>query len=165
MAFWMRCIAVTLLLALMAELAPVQSVRAVPPYQVGFNADKAERATGYVIQTYTNPAGQVVMSCIGSGTLVSPDGLILTNAHNALSTDTCRADRLAVGLTVRSGEAPVATYYAQTIESNVGLDLAVIQIKTTLDGKPVDRANLSLPFVVLGDSDAVQLDSTINVVG
>jgi hypothetical protein len=75
-----------------------------------FDPARAQRATVYIMQTYTNARGQTVISCVGSGTLVSADGLILTNAHIALSSNTCRADKLVIGVTVRIGEAPVAQY-------------------------------------------------------
>src|SRR5258708_23262258 len=117
------------------------------------------------MQVYTNTLGQAVISCVGSGSMVSADGLILTNAHNALPSDNCKSNRLVIGLSVRLGEAPVATYNAEAVETNVGWDLAVVRITTTLDGRPVDRATLSLPFVQIGDSDTTRLDQTINVVG
>src|SRR5258708_25740974 len=97
--------------------------------------------------------------------MVSAVGLIVTNAHNALPGANCKSDRLVIGLSVRIGEAPVATYNAQTVETNLGWDLAVVRITTTLDGRPVDRATLSLPFVQIGDSETTRLDQTINVVG
>src|SRR5450432_1675213 len=155
-------IAVLLVLAFFeAPLAPALAV----PVQEGLNTDNVLRATVYVMQVYTNTLGQAVISCVGSGSLVSADGLILTNAHNALPGDTCKSDRLVIGLSVRLGEAPVATYNAQEVETNVGWDLAVLRITSTLDGRPVDRTTLSLPFVEIGDSDSTNLDQTINVVG
>jgi hypothetical protein len=145
--------------------AQVSVSYAAPSPQVGFNAAKALRSTVFIRQLFTTPEGQLITSCIGSGTLVSANGLVLTNAHTALSSDHCRTEKLIVGLTVRIGEAPVATYYAETVAANVGWDLAVLRITNTLDGRPVDIATLNLPFVEMGDSEAVRLDDTINVVG
>jgi S1-C subfamily serine protease len=106
-----------------------------------------------------------VISCVGSGTLVSEDGPILTNAHVALAGPNCRSERIVIALTLRIGEAPVARYYAEVVGTNVGWDLAVLQINSELDGRPINPANLSLPFVEVGDSETVRLDDTIEVVG
>jgi hypothetical protein len=130
-----------------------------------FDPARAQRASVYIMQTYTNARGQAVISCVGSGTLVSTDGLILTNAHIALSSSTCRADKLVIGVTVRIGEAPVAQYYAEPVAQNIGWDLAVLQITSTIDGRPVDRARLLLPFVEIDAADLQELGATINVVG
>lgn len=147
-------------------LVPADSVSAAPPEQQNtFDPTNAQRAAVLVMQVYTNATGQTVISCIGSGTIVSPDGLILTNAHLAIPSQTCQSDRLVIGLNVRIGEAPVVTYYAKVVESNVGWDLAVLQITSTLDQRPVDRAALSLPSVEVDTSDSTKLDSTISVVG
>jgi hypothetical protein len=131
----------------------------------GFDPDTVRRATVLIMQVYANPVGETVMSCVGSGTLVSRDGLILTNAHIALPLAGCRADRLAIALTLRLDEPPVPKYYAQVVVSNIGWDLAVLQITDTIDDLPVDRETLALPFVELGASEDVRLDSTIEVVG
>lgn len=133
--------------------------------QDAFDADRARLATVQIMQVYTNPVGQTVMSCSGSGTLVSRDGLILSNAHVALPLAGCRADRITIALTLRLDQPPVPKYYAEVIASNIGWDLAVLQITGTIDNLPVDRAALALPFVELGDSGEVRLDSTIHVVG
>ncbi len=160
-----RLFSVVITAVLLLSVFPPAPIRAKPALQSGFDPVNAQRATVYIIQMYTNTHGQPVMTCVGSGTLVSADGLILTNAHIVLPGGDCRSDRLVVGLTVRIGEAPVATYYAEVVEVNTGWDLAVLQITSTLDGRPIDKANLSLPFVEMGDSEAVNLDDTINVVG
>lgn len=130
-----------------------------------FDPDLVQRATVQITQVFTNPLGQTVISCVGSGTLVTADGLILTNAHVVLPISGCRSDRVMVALTVEIGEAPVPKYYAQVVASNIGWDLAVIQITTTLDNRPVDRATLALPFVELGNSEEINLDATIEVAG
>ncbi len=157
---------VVLLLACFAQPAlPMHRAEAAPLRQATFDATKAQRATVYIMQTYTNALGQAVISCVGSGTLVSADGLILTNAHIAVSSDTCRSDKIVIGLTVRIGEPPVARYYAEVVAQNVGWDLAVLRITSSIDGIPVNRATLALPFAELGDSEDANLDDTINVVG
>lgn len=135
-----------------------------PPPLVELNEDVIKRATVYLMQTYNNQ-NQPIISCVGSGTLISADGLILTNAHTALSSDTCRSDRVVIAVTVRTDEPPVPTYTAEVVESSAGLDLAVLRINGYLDGRPIEPGALSLPFVELGDSAAVALDDTITVVG
>lgn len=135
-----------------------------PPPLVELNEDVIKRATVYLMQTYNNQ-NQPIISCVGSGTLISADGLILTNAHTALSSDTCRSDRVVIAVTVRTNEPPVPTYTAEVVESSAGLDLAVLRINGYLDGRPIEPGALSLPFVELGDSAAVALDDTITVVG
>jgi hypothetical protein len=127
--------------------------------------EQLQRATVQITQVFTNAVGQTVISCIGSGTIVSADGLILTNAHVALPIAGCRSDRIVIALTVRIGEAPVPKYYAEVLSANTGWDLAVLQVTRTLDDRPVDRSALLLPFVELGNSDDVTLDQTVEFIG
>jgi S1-C subfamily serine protease len=134
------------------------------PPLVELNEEVIKRATVFVIQTYDN-AGEATISCVGSGTLISADGLILTNAHTTLSSDMCRADQIVIAITIRLDEPPIPTYIAEVIASNRGLDLAVLRITSTLDGRPVEPGSLQLPFVEMGDSSTLQLDDTITVAG
>ena len=122
------------------------------------------RATVFLMQVYES-RGERVTSCVGSGTLVSADGLILTNAHNAQTSGRCRADAIVVALTIREDEPPVPAYFAEVVEADAGLDLAVLRITRALDGRVVQPGELILPFVELGDSDALALGERVVVVG
>jgi len=134
------------------------------PPLVELNEEVIKRATVFVMQTYQNQ-GQPVISCVGSGTLVSANGLILTNAHSALPSDLCRADQLVIAVTVKLDEPPIPTYTAEVVESSRGLDLAMLRITGYLDGRAIEANELQLPFVELGDSNSLSLDATITIVG
>jgi len=102
----------------------------------------------------------------GSGTILSPDGLILTNYHVAVGYDSrYRPDELGVAITVRSDEPPEPSYFAQVVAADPHLDLAVIEITTDLDGGPVDRDQLNLNYVSMGDSDLLELGDVVQVLG
>lgn len=146
------------------DATPTPTPTPLPPPLIELNEDVIKRATVYLMQTYQNQ-GQPIISCVGSGTLISAGGLILTNAHTAVSSERCRSDRVVVAITVRLDEPPVPTYTAEVVEISQGLDLAVMRINGYLDGRPIEPGSLSLPFVELGDSNDVNLDDTITIVG
>ena len=128
------------------------------------NEENIKRATVFVMQVLDSEQGPII-TCVGSGTLVSADGLILTNAHIAVESDACRSDRTVIALTLRIDEPPVPTYVADVVDSSAGLDLAVLRVTSFLDGRVVEPGLLQLPFVELGDSSRVNLDDTVLVVG
>ena len=101
----------------------------------------------------------------GSGTLLTPDGLILTNAHVALSDEYYHVEKLKIALTINQDEPPQARYYAEVMQADASLDIAVLRITTDLDGNPVDPQTLNLPFVPLGDSDKLNLGDSITILG
>ncbi|MBX3083652.1 MAG: trypsin-like peptidase domain-containing protein [Anaerolineae bacterium] len=154
------CIVSLLVCTLVGALLPPLPARA-----QDFETSNILRATVLIHQVYTNTQGDVIIACEGSGTLVSPDGLILTNAHVAQPSALCKSDRLVISLTLREGEAPVPTYYAEVVNANQGYDLAVLRIVSTLDNRPIDTSTLVLPFVELGESENVTLDNTLEIVG
>jgi putative serine protease PepD len=115
----------------------------------------------------------------GSGTIISPNGLILTNAHVA--------EPQAPGLAVALGEpgtqleqnppyltvelttgpaSPVsARYRARPVAVDGYLDLAVVEIYATSSGTPVNPKTLHLPYLTLGNDAEVQLDQPVTVLG
>lgn len=129
-----------------------------------FDLARIQRATVFVMQTRT-VGNNAIITCVGSGTLVSRDGLILTNAHNTVPNPDCPGDQLIIALTIRPDEPPITTYYAEVAQANEGIDLAILRITQDLSGRIIEPDTLSLPFVDVADSGQVDLDDTIAVIG
>lgn len=97
----------------------------------------------------------------GSGTIISKDGYILTNAH-VIDNRAEEYDELQVALTDRTDQAPEVQYLAEIQTVDYAIDLAVIKVTETLEGDPVTG---TFPFVTLGDSDIVDIGDPIKILG
>jgi S1-C subfamily serine protease len=138
-----------------------------------------------VVRGTVDDREQVIWYAVGSGTVVSPDGLVLTNNH--LIAPAGVNDKLAEleqQLAAEGKEAhlevepdrfmvassdgrhlPEPRYLAWVAATDPELDLAILRIDADRDGSPVDEADLSLSPVPLGDSDAVNLGDPVHVFG
>jgi len=97
----------------------------------------------------------------GSGTFISDDGLILTNAHVV---DDRAGDyaSLAIATTARTDQPPELNYAVEIAAVDYGLDLAVVRVVSRLEGEGVsDRFS----FVTVGDSDKVEIGDNIRILG
>jgi hypothetical protein len=129
-----------------------------------FDLERIQRATVFVMQARIQ-GNTLIITCIGSGTVVHRTGLVLTNAHNTLSNPACPGDSLIVAFAPEPDAAPIPKFRAEIVQVNPGLDLALLRINRQFDGRLIESGALALPFVELGDSSQVQLDDTITVVG
>lgn len=132
--------------------------------------NSAQRAAVWI--TYAPTEDTIAM---GSGSIVTEDGKILTNAHVA---DPAKIPEYAA-----KGEvSPVVVnihltdpaegykvgepdYIAKVIESDGEVDSAVVQIIADGEGDPVNPSSLDLPTISLGDSNAVDRGDFIATIG
>jgi S1-C subfamily serine protease len=132
--------------------------------QLEFDLERIQRATVYVMQAQ-NVGDNLFITCVGSGTIVSRDGLVLTNAHNTVTSEACPGNTLIVALSVQLDEPPVPKFRAEISQADAGLDIALLRITRELDGRLVESQALTLPFVEIADSGTVSLDDTVTIVG
>lgn len=109
--------------------------------------------------------GETVGGWSGSGTVISSDGLILTNAHVVLSDRYLEVVDLIVSITMAEDQSPVPMFYAEVLQANADLDLAVIKVRADIDGGPANFASLGISPVPIGNSDELSLGDPLIIIG
>lgn len=160
-----RILGIALVLTiLISGLAPAQAL----------DRQAQQRAMAAVVQIswITEERDGLYGAGVGSGTIISADGLILTNCHVAdplrmgmPSDQIPRIDYLGVSLTVRSDQLPKLSYLAEVVAADPYLDLAVIRVTRKLDLRPVNAASLNLPYLERGNSDDLEIGDELNIYG
>jgi len=153
-----RCCSAILLLLLFSVKAWTQSATTL-------DVDRIKRATVFIYQA-KSVNNNLVINCVSSGTLISADGLIITNAHSVVPGRQCDGDQLIVSLNVDLSEPPIPKYRAEVFSADEGLDIAILRITRELDGRLIARSELPiLPFADISSSDDLSLDDTLIVAG
>ncbi|WP_420630758.1 trypsin-like peptidase domain-containing protein [Candidatus Leptofilum sp.] len=140
-----------------------------------------ERLQAATVQIFAKQVinGRLQTVWTGSGTIVSPDGVILTNAHVAAPSAPGLAtlyndpellfsdepDQLVVALSASADQPPTEMYIAELAAADGALDLAVIKVTADLDSNALDLSSLNLPFVEIGNSDEISLGEEIRILG
>jgi serine protease Do len=147
-------------------------VAAVSGQEVLSQTQRQEIMKGSVlIYALVRDGDELVPVWSGSGTILSEDGLVLTNAHvatdmgNNVGLEGGPMDALVVALTTREDRPPVPMYVAEVLAYDHGLDLALLQITMDLNGRDVDVDDMDLSPVALGDSDEVHLGDELYIFG
>ena len=100
----------------------------------------------------------------GSGSILNPSGLILTNYHVALDYESRKAwDLLVIGYTKFTDQAPQPVCYAEFVYGDPNLDLALLECYDK-DGNPLPE-NFFPYYFELGNSDRLQLGQNIYIIG
>jgi serine protease Do len=131
-----------------------------PSASVGNSTADLARATVQILALVQSD-GSYQPVWTGSGSIIAPEGLILTNSH-VVDDRYGDYDVLGVALTGRTDQPPALTYLAQIAAVDYGIDLAVVRVVSDLDGNPVTP---DLPFIQLADSDQVEIGDDLRILG
>nr|BAG55465.1 putative peptidase [uncultured bacterium] len=111
--------------------------------------------------------GNYAAAWTGSGTLVHPQGVVLTNCHvanpRAMGMPAPPADLLGIAITDRSDQPPALSYIVEIVAQSPRLDLAVLRVTRDVNGRAVKK--LALPWVPIGNSDELELGDIISIFG
>jgi hypothetical protein len=142
---------------------------------VGLTLEQLKAATVLITEDPEDPE----QAGWGSGSIISDDGLILTNAHVAAN----RAPGLSVLFKQTAGEfgpaspdtlyiytvdgddPAVPMYQAELVVADGFLDLAILRITATADGTPVDASTLDLTPVPIGSIHDLSAGDDLTILG
>jgi S1-C subfamily serine protease len=122
-------------------------------------ADLAKAVVQVLALTQEGSTIRIVWS--GSGSIISSEGLILTNAH-VVDNSEGLYERLGIALTDRTDQPPELAFYAEVLAIDYPLDLAVVAIVSDVDGAPTE---VEFPYVSLGDSDRLEIGDSLRILG
>ena len=97
----------------------------------------------------------------GSGSVISQDGLILTNAH--VATPEYAVDEIVVAVTGDSDQPPERAYRAEVRAADPALDLAIVQVTEALGGGPYEAG--TIPPLPIGNSSETHIGDDLLIFG
>jgi S1-C subfamily serine protease len=108
------------------------------------------------------------LSSVGSGSVITEKGHILTNFHVVSDEKTGQLINQGNGVIVAvppsEGEAAQPKYRAKVVQFDSKFDLAILQLQSMMDGKPLP-ATLGLTPIPIGDSSKVQIGDSMVIIG
>ncbi|MDF1522439.1 MAG: serine protease [Trueperaceae bacterium] len=155
----MRWFKTMLALALVAALGTA-SAQSLP-------RELRERILQAVVEVNRFSAAEGRVIGAGSGTIVSPDGYILTNFHVVGDTETGFADEwhaIAVTDPAAPDRPPEHRYWARYLGGEPIYDLAILQIVEFADESPIPPGTV-FPYLSVGDSNTVYPGDPVFVFG
>ena len=111
--------------------------------------------------------GTVELVCesgMGSGCLVSPEGLILTNWHVVRGYSGQPESDIVVAVTVDPAVPPREAFRARVLEYDSERDLALLEIVSGLYGQPIPEDYL-FPFMEVTDTALPSIGDTVGCIG
>ena len=125
----------------------------------GLDVEAVSRAVVRVetarVQPSSSGAGGFQTIGFGTGSIIDPSGLILTNFH--VIDPTIGYDVVLIATTAALDQSPQARFVAEVQIVDQLLDLAVLRLVSAIDGSPLKTDSLNLPILPLGDSRTVQV--------
>lgn len=100
----------------------------------------------------------------GSGSLVSRDGLVLTNWHVVEDHNGEASREIYIAVNMDDRYPPRELFTAELIDSEPDSDLALLRITGGLTGEPLPEA-YQFPFISIGDSDRVRIGQPLSFFG
>jgi len=115
------------------------------------------------------PVDRESRSSAGSGSVLTEEGHILTNFHVVGNPDTGqlynRRGLIYVAVSPSNlRDPPQVEYVAELMQGDQVMDLALIKIIATQDGRGLP-ANLNLTTMPVGDSDTVEIGDELSIIG
>ncbi|MEL6271213.1 MAG: serine protease, partial [Chloroflexota bacterium] len=98
----------------------------------------------------------------GSGTIISPDGIIYTNRHVIED-----GSDFAIYMLDDIREQPVLRYYAtlQYVSNNIDVDFAILKIDRDSNQRPIDATAENLPYLPAAAGEEVNIGERIRIFG
>jgi len=127
----------TFKLTLTFDNPPERAKSAMPPFRELASLNPRQRAIDASVRLDTEYSS-------GSGTVVTPGGLILTCLHVLTDEDDKPVtEGIYISFTNSARAIAQQTHIAKLVESDKELDLALVQIVGDADGKPVEKPNFT----------------------
>lgn len=151
-----------------ATSSPVPSPTfTVPPSPAA--AELRQRALRAVVVVFTPIEGTEDQYSTGSGSLLTPEGHILTNFHVIGDVDSGeyynRRGLVYIGLNWEDPEgAPNTFYMVKIVQADRNLDLAILRVIATEEGDDLPP-DLVFPTLPIGDADTVRIGDELTVIG